>query len=241
MWNSGRPGVPAFVLVADPLQQRAVDRVHQQVMVTEHRSLGAPGGPGGVHDDCGIGFTQRGFGDRAAVRIEQPLVVLAGDRRLLGDGPDRDHRGRGLGGQRRAGRGEPRGVGDEHRRPAVGQDVADIRCHQPEVDRHRDRTESHHGIEGFEELDAVAHEDRHAIPGSDAAVPQGPAQPVHPMIELAVGQSVVAETQRRPVRPHSGMPGHLIGDGHPAVHLPCSGAGRLRVGHFVFGFPKPSR
>jgi hypothetical protein len=114
-----------------------VDGVPQQVVVGQDGALRAAGGARGVHDERGVAAVD--------VAVER-LGGTAGEQVGVGDlaggrgapGPDRVADPDPRLGQRADRRRRERLVKDEHAGAGAGEDVADLRAGEPEVDRDGD-------------------------------------------------------------------------------------------------------
>ena len=192
---------------------RDADRAEPKIGVAQHHPLGGTGRTRGVEQggEC-VGIMGRG-----AKAFGAGVPVLKRDR--FGCAVDRL---------------EPRAVGDQQRRTAIGEDVRCLRAAERGIDRDMDQP----GARGGERQDAgkrrLAHPARNAVTGGEAVGEQGGGGSADDPVELGVGQRLAARDQRhchrlatqrkmvervwRRVRIHS----------HALAAFPCEGRGLVR-------------
>jgi hypothetical protein len=119
------------------------------------------------------------------------------------------------------------GVGHDHGRPAVVEDVGDLVAVQARVDRHGHKTGVPDGEQRLEVLGPVAHHDGDPVPGRQAQVDtQASGGTGHPGGERApVGVDVLAVRQRR----IAGTPAAVTLDPNGQVHRAPIPLSKVRV------------
>ena len=107
--------------------------------------------------------------------------------------------------------------GEQHLGAGVGEQVGDLRPLQPVADRHQLSAQHADGVEQLEPLAAVVQRCADGVADAHPRRAQRARQPVHPRRELAVGAPLLADDQRRLVRPRPRVmrePERVRIDGH---------------------------
>ena len=217
--------------------------LREQVLVREHRALGAAGGAGGVHDQRRrvLGYVDR-VGRLALARrpprsrrrsVPRTSPTATTDTALdVRSTASRTAFCRGL-------------VGEQQLGAGVVEDVGDLAAGQPEVHRHPDRPEPVGREHDLHELGPVAHQHGHPVTEADTARGQRAGEPLDPVVQLAPGRGLALEPERRRGRAGIGRAGRggcssAPGDGH-AGHRSGSACGLLtcdRPGPFDTALPR---
>ena len=91
------------------------------------------------------------------------------------------------------------GVGDDHSHVAFAEVELELGLLEGRVERHRDGAGAQNGKEGDREGRFVRQHERHGVTGGDAARGQRARQPLHAVVQLAVGDPLVAVDERHPI------------------------------------------
>ena len=107
-------------------------------------------------------------------------------------------------------------VGDQRRRARIAEDVVDFIGRQAEIDRNRYRRQAMTREQRLDELDPVVKQQRNAIARLHAAPGEDRREPCRAIVELRMGQDVVAEHDGRVVRARPARPAGELRQHHPA-------------------------
>ena len=190
-----------------------MQRVADDVGVTEHHALGAAGGASGVEDTGEILTRRHRVGDGLA-RRNQFLVVLRFGRPDIVVGINQFHRNRV---SQFDAHGSEGLVHHQNRGAAVVQRILDLGMAPSDVGRHDDRAGPGNPQIKFEISIGVQHQHRDTVATFDAEVLQRARQPCDPVADLAPAAAAVAVDGRDPLRVGLQHPAQALGDVHEAL------------------------